>query len=306
MGAPGRCVGLVVATLSCGSQVGAGVDATGTTAGSATETSDPSTSSTTATTSTASSADASEGSSSTTGAAPDPCLEMQPPCSGECVSASLYAFDDAASCVADPVTACISGAYDPRVTSGRTFHRDGAFVLVGTPCGDAIAPDGWEECLRDGQDQPEGCACLCREGVCPGDEDRIALATCEVTELCPRLDADPFAPDEPETIACILTALRDRTPGVVSATYSTGFVFEDAIAYLDGSDTALAVRASGDDFVKCPDDASAWMDAERCTLAAPAVFDDCLAQTDSELLGQCFVASMTWFTACRPAEPICP
>jgi hypothetical protein len=121
---------------------------------------------------------------------------MQPPCSGACVSASLYAFDDSASCAADPVTACISGAYDPRATSGRTFHRDGAFVLVGTPCGSAIATDGWDECLLDGQDQPEGCACLCREGVCPGDDDRIALAACEVTELCPHLDVEVFAPDD--------------------------------------------------------------------------------------------------------------
>lgn len=298
---------VIPATLSCGPQADAGVDTAGTTAGSSAETTDSS-----ATTTTVSSADTSESSaatsesSSTTGAAPDPCLEMQPPCSGECVSASVHAFDDAASCADAPVTACISGAYDPGVTSGRSFHRDGAFVLVGTPCGDAVAPDGWDECLLDGQDQPEGCACLCREGVCPGDEDRIALSACEVTELCPHLDVEIFAPDEPETIACILTALRDRTPGMVSASYSTGFVFEDAITYLDGSDTALSVRASGDDFVKCPDDASAWMDAERCTLAAPAVFDDCLAQTDSELLGQCFVASMTWLAACRPAEPICP
>jgi hypothetical protein len=278
----------------------------GTTSGSTTAGTDPSATTTTTAVDTSESSAAASESSSTTGAAPDPCREMQPPCTGECVRASLYAFDDSVSCAADPVTACISGAYDPRATSGRTFHRDGAFVLVGTPCGDAVAPDGWDECLLDGQDQPEGCACLCREGVCPGDEDRVALAACEVTELCPHLDVEVFAPDEPETIACILTALRDRTPGMVSATYATGFIFEDAIAYLDGSDTALSVRASGDDFVICPDDASAWTDAERCTLAAPAVFDDCLAQTDSELLAQCFVASMTWFAACRPAEPICP
>lgn len=302
---------LVCATLSsaCGPQLDAAVDATSTSAGTINDGTDAFTTTTTS----ASSADATDGSSSgpsasssTTGAAPDPCREMQPPCSGDCVGASLYAFADSASCATEPVTGCLSGAYDPRATSGRTFYRDGAFVLVGTRCGDAIAPEGWEECLLDGQDQPDGCACLCREGVCSGDEDRLALAACEVTELCPHLYVEVFAPDEPETIACILTALRDRTPGVVSATFATGFTIESAIAYLDGSDTALAVRASGNDTAICPDDASSWMEAERCTLAAPTVFDDCLAYTDSELLAQCFVASMTWFAACRPAEPICP
>jgi hypothetical protein len=253
------------------------------------------------------SGDESEGSS--TGVAPDPCAAGTPPtCPAGCVEATVYTVDDVASCdiVAPNATRCVSGTTAPSPRVPLTFHRGDEFVMLDVVCGDAIELDGWDECDLVGADDPAGCACFCREGVCPGDEDRLAVEACEVEALCPPLEIETGAPIDPDAAACILTALRDRTPGFHESAWTTGKTLERTLAFGDGSDTLRIVQHRADDFLVCPDDASGWEPAERCTLAAPEVFDACLAETDQQLLAQCLIPEMTWFTApCEAESPAC-
>jgi hypothetical protein len=220
------------------------------------------------------------------------------------VVSEVYDIDDMASCAATSTARCISGTFAPDATEKRTFYRDDAFVLIGTTCGSSVEPsDGWTECRVD-DDSPPGCACFCREGACPHDEDRLAFMACGFEMLCELVDIGPVGPTAGDP-QCVLTALRDRTPGAVTTRLSTGFQYEETLAHFDGSDEALIVQATAHDSTTCPDDASRWMDAQRCTLAAPQVFDDCLAEPDPELQSTCLVPSMTWFTSCETTSPTC-
>lgn len=257
--------------------------------------------------STEGSADESDGSS--TGAPVDPCATGTPPmCPDGCVEATVYELIDVESCetATNPSSRCVSGTIGTRPRAPRTFHRDEGFVMLDVVCGDAIELDGWDECDLVGEGDPAGCACFCREGVCPGDEDRLAIDACEVKEVCPVLELETGAPIDADAAACILTALRDRTPGFHESAWTTGKMLERTLAFGDGTDTLRIVQHRADDFIVCPDDASGWEPAERCTLAAPAVFDACLAETDPQALTNCLIPEATWFTGpCELESPAC-
>ncbi len=251
--------------------------------------------------------DESEGSS--TGEPVDPCAGGTPPmCPAGCVEARVYAVGDATTCEIDPspTTRCVSGSTAPTPPAPRTFHRGDEFVMLDAACGNAIELDGWDECDLVGDGDPAGCACFCREGVCPGDEDRLAVEACEVDEVCPLLEFETGAPIDADAAACILTALRDRTAGFHESAWTTGKTLERTLAFSDGTDTLRVVQHRADDFLVCPDDASGWEPAERCILAAPEVFDACLAETDPQALAHCLIPEETWFTGpCELESPAC-
>jgi hypothetical protein len=244
--------------------------------------------------------------SSSTGAPPDPCSASSPPsCPDGCTDALVYHVDDLATCAVSSTYECVSGEHVRDPATLHSYYRDDGFVLVGTVCGSYVAlDDAWLECRIAEPSDPPGCVCFCREGVCPGDEDYVAFTACAFDDLCPVVEVGAIGPDSGDPV-CVLAALRDRTPGVVETRFSNGFVFEHSVVHIDGSDIALVVQATGNDSAQCLDDVSLWTDAQRCTLASPDVFEDCLAETDDELLGICLIASMTWFTSCRPTEPSC-
>jgi hypothetical protein len=246
-----------------------------------------------------------EADSSSTGTTPDPCGASSPPdCPEGCTESVVYRVDDLATCLASSTYACVSGEHADDPASGRSFWQGDRFVLVGTYCGDDVAPDStWNECLADDPAAPSGCDCFCREGVCPGEEDYAAFLACEFDAPCPVSEVAAIGIDSGDP-ACVLTALRDRTPGVQETRYA-GFLYEHSLVHLDGGETALVVEERDTENVSCPGRASLWTDAQRCTLASPAVFDACLAETDDELIGNCLVPSATWFTSCSPAEPSC-
>jgi hypothetical protein len=244
---------------------------------------------------------------SSTGEPLDPCSAADPAggCPDGCIEASVYSIDDVVACTATSTRQCVSGSFDDTPAPPGTYYSGNGFVIVGDgPCGEYVALDGWTECRLDAPEQPAACNCLCREGVCHGDEDRLALAMCGADVLCPPVTADPFAPFDYDAARCILTALRDRTPGVVSAGYSTSYTLDQATAYLDGTDVARAVQAEAGDLIVCPGAISPWKEAEDCTLAAPAVFAACLARDDDEL-AECMQGSDVWFGECTPAAPSC-
>lgn len=256
-------------------------------------------------TSTSEDSTAQEDDGSSTGTSYDPCGAYRPPeCPEGCTEATLYTLEDLDTCWAMESYVCVAGEHIDEPASGRTFWRDDGFVMVGTYCGDDVAPDAtWNECLADDPAAPPGCACFCREGLCPGEEDYAAFLACEFDAPCPVSEVGAIGIDsgDPE---CVLTALRDRTHGVQETRFA-GFLYEHDLVYLDGSETALVVAERDDENHSCPARASLWTDARRCTLAAPAVFEACLEETNEEAIGQCLVPSTTWFTSCSPAEPSC-
>jgi hypothetical protein len=262
-------------------------------------------SSSTGASSTETSADEPEGSS--TDAPLDPCAAGTPPeCPEGCVEATVYALgDDDADCTASNPSRCVSGSFAPSPRTTRTFYRGDEFVVIGSACGNEIELEGWDECDLVGADDPPGCACFCREGVCPGDEDWLVLQECRTPELCPPFEFEIFGPIDPDAAACILTALRDRAAGEHSITWRSSYVEQHTVTFLDGSESVQIVQHLTNDVLDCPGDESGWEPAEHCTLAAPETFDSCLTETDPKLLTNCLIPEMTWFIACEPTAPTC-
>jgi hypothetical protein len=225
-------------------------------------------------------------------------------CPAECSLVSVWHISNGVECQATLQLGCVAHSHAPESEIARTFYADGAFVTDGGFCGERLIPDGWAECHLGGVDQPPECDCFCQDGVCPGDEDRLELEACGVESLCAHAGNDAWPPFDRDDAVCVLTALRDRTPGFVEATYSNGFSSEHTRAYLDGSNEVTIVQELVEDFGGCPA-GSWWNDAQRCTLTDPAVFDACMAG-DDWAIGDCLKASTNWFESCRPAEPSCP
>lgn len=120
-----------------------------------------------------------------------------------------------------------------------------------------------------GEPLPEACACLemgddaCGARIC----DHVALE-CEGSCMEEEVEIDEDA------LTCVLTALRDRTPGLVSAsTYEAGGQYSSStrITILpDG--TALSAGSGASDLSWCTESVS------LAELRPPSYFDDCLGK----------------------------
>jgi hypothetical protein len=258
--------------------------------------------------STSSSGDATtstEESSSTGPTLEEICATADPKaCPPECTVIEVYNRSELGECSFISQYACAASDHAAAAGVARTFYSHGSFVIDGDICGMERIPDGWAECFVDRVNDPPECACFCRDGVCPGDADRLALEACGVDQICAYAGNDEWPQYDRDDALCVLAALRDRTPGMVEANYSTGFTSEHTRAYLDGTNEVTIVQELVEDFGGCPA-GSWWNDAQRCTLTAPAVFDACMAG-DDWAIGDCLKASTNWFESCRPAEPSCP
>lgn len=130
-----------------------------------------------------------------------------------------------------------------------------------------------------------GCECILEEDH-PGEPTTPASPLCG-EPLCADVAAGcggarcggegrPFAIDDPAALECALTALRDRTPGIVTWSWSElGGQYDDAGYVLVNADgTAVRRRWGWDDL-----DYAAG-DAVLGALPPPEHFDACLAEAD--------------------------
>jgi len=143
------------------------------------------------------------------------------------------------------------------------------------------------------------CVCDTVENVRRDEQDR--LLACGWEQPCETAlfgyNANAGAPIySAHQAECLFTALRDRARGRFDSSYdaATGFVLNEHSDYtflLDGSETPLVLRTSYDG-AQGPWNALRDFHVERCTLAAPEVFDQCLADPESctqarDWLGSC-------------------
>jgi hypothetical protein len=161
-------------------------------------------------------------------------------------------------------------------------------------------------------ENPYATSCLCESG--PKD-DLIALNSCGTSEcFVPTLiggssgatwDTEALTSGEYKR-DCLLTALRDRTPGLY------GLVQEPAPLTLPRTDWAFWVTIDGDVLRAARDRSSEegtnsattmvydeYRSAERCNLASVDYFQNCLSSSTA-------CTDMTeWFTDCEPSAPAC-
>ena len=125
-------------------------------------------------------------------------------------------------------------------------------------------------------EQPPGCECVVDD---PGVEDVPTPPSPLICgdDLCPMLvanydfDLNDYALENPEDLECVLTALRDRTPGVIRWVDDDGGQFTD-YGYILIAEDGGAIRrnwgAQDLSYVVSP--------AELGSLHLPMVYEDCL------------------------------
>ncbi len=156
------------------------------------------------------------------------------------------------------------------------------------------------------------------------EADNEALAACG-TAACPDGFAQRIEGGQPysfNAMACIVQAMRDRTPGLYRVTLDH--------TYSNGSDEAeytIWITASGEVEVGVAHSTSyeetleeGWDPTERCSLKPQAFFEDCLtavnadepAQSNEAAFACIYPGSETdesqelpWFESCEAQAPTC-
>jgi hypothetical protein len=159
----------------------------------------------------------------------------------------------------------------------------------------------------------------------PNEEDYRTLESCNVGNGClirrvrgygnpPYLELGGYQ--------CLLSALRDRTPGrhTLRTDYSDSCQWDREVLVVDSDGNVFVSSAhnySGGSPLSCPrDPCLSYGVTERCTLKPPSFFDDCLAlgmepstgggagapDGDWALPMECY----RWYMDCESAEPNCP
>jgi hypothetical protein len=239
----------------------------------------------------------------------DPCLADTPPnCGPECTPIVAYGDGDGPCGVDTTIngaeTFCASLGEpvddDYRSTYYATIDDRMWFAFTNQACVETLPalPIEWTEC-SGAVGEPEFCACGCAQDVCGFEAEAVLLEGCGYDAPCEVVDpveADPYSAGA----LCMLTALRDRTSAALTIV-SEGQAVERRV-YVDG-DTAQHLRKTPISICTGPL-AGAWDPAERCELADPQYFEDCLA-AEGEAQFECLdVAS--WFVDCATRAAACP
>lgn len=177
------------------------------------------------------------------------------------------------------------------------------WLVVGQPCGGDPPPNvpaGWSECTG-APGEPEPCTCLCGTNGCPSVVMTELLESC-FDRLCGELVPHGLGRLPSEYDLCVLTALRDRVPGLVEMRLEQ-FVVADYRAHLDGGEQVQFTKRSASGVCSSPLQGQ-WEHVESCTLQPPSFFDDCLTAEGPDL--QSCLAGVSWVTDCQPAAPTCP
>jgi len=138
--------------------------------------------------------------------------------------------------------------------------------------------------------------------VCPGETDAVVLENCAVDSPCP--EAFLSSCDSPG-VECLLSALRDRTPG----RYEFSFDYPNQLVswrlVVDGNGDAQATYVHLFD-IACA--TGIWQPARACRLADPQVFTDCLV-VEGSCIEICFPDQFSltgWLVDCVDMPASCP
>jgi hypothetical protein len=160
----------------------------------------------------------------------------------------------------------------------------------------------------------------------PNEENYQKLQSCNVGNRCSMRRVRGYG--EPHYLwlgghECLLSSLRDRTPGTYSlyTEHSDSCQWDNEVLVVDTDGNVFVSSAhdySGGPPQSCPRDSCLSYGAtRRCTLMPPDFFDECLAlglepstgggagaapDDDWTLPPECYV----WYTDCYLAEPTCP
>jgi hypothetical protein len=147
---------------------------------------------------------------------------------------------------------------------GNTMHRHALLLFFA-----ALACDPASECQDEAFENPQR---ICAEASFPANE----FADDDLEELN---DAGKAS------LECILVALRDRTPGLVSwVDGERGDVFWESWSLTIASDGRARAAGRGDyDLESCS------LETSVVELRRPDYFDDCLAQTSVEERRRCLI-----------------
>lgn len=148
-----------------------------------------------------------------------------------------------------------------------------------------------------------------------GDEDYLAMQACELTSVCPEwhqmfAESEPYG-DAPERL-CVWEGLRDGTLGRYTylADYEFGNGHNDTHNILHvHADRKVTFVQHHDGYLEEEGPYDTYTDAMTCTLREPAFFDACpeadLFDLECYWLPHNFTTSITWFTDCTAAGPMC-
>jgi hypothetical protein len=302
---------LSTVVLACGPEAGGDETPVGTT--TETDTTSTSTGTADSTSMPASDVDgdttapADTGSGSTTGdELVDPCLAGVPPdCGPECTPIVAYAEGDGACGVDGTVNGAASFCAslgepvgdDYRSTFYATIDDHVWIAFTNHPCIENLPalPIAWTECTG-AAGEPEVCTCGCAQDVCGWEAELDVLEACGFATPCGAVN--PSNPDD-EDLACVLTALRDRTPGMHTVDPESG-EYEHRV-FVDG-DSAQHLRRIFGGICTGPFIAT-WQPAQTCELQPPAYFDACLQLPPER--GSCAQPS-DWFVECEETPASCP
>jgi hypothetical protein len=247
----------------------------------------------------------------------DPCTSADPidGCPNGCMDVVAYlGTGDDIDTSSTGLRMCI-GRGDPLAADYRSawwsdIGSERRFLVAGHGCGlqlHATPLEAWHECGTT-PDEPAECGSLCAQDVCPGEQDAIALAACDVSTPCPAVQ-QMYLCEPTDALRCIHAALADRQSG----RYELEFHFPNlwtAWTLVVATNGSVQVVSMRNDTNACHSAFNGlWMRSETCTLADPEFFTGCAeAMTwcggdsdacQSESLGG-------WLTDCEPTVPECP
>lgn len=159
-------------------------------------------------------------------------------------------------------------------------------------------PIEWTECAGT-DDEPAACRYLCAHDVCPGEVDVATLRSCMVDEPCG--DIGLPGPCDQGGVACLYTAMRDRTPGryELSIGYPNSDVSWTLLIEPDGD-----VRATVIDEYEIFCAAGLWQPARTCSLVDPTYFDACMTTCGKDCLPETS-ALFGWLVDCVDEPAVC-
>jgi hypothetical protein len=237
----------------------------------------------------------------------DPCLVFEPPdCGSECTTITAYGPGDGA-CGVDATpnglrTFCASLGEPVADTYRSTFFAeiDGVTWVAFTnqPCIESLSgmPVAWNEC-SGAAGEPEVCTCGCAHDVCGWEAEADLLVGCGLPTPCQTID--PGLPSAEDRI-CVLTALRDRTPSVLTV-YPESAKYEHRV-YVDGVGAQHLRRVFGG--ICTGPFVATWQPSQLCELQPPAYFDACLQATARDQIA-CMNPN-DWFESCAETPAFCP
>jgi hypothetical protein len=154
--------------------------------------------------------------------------------------------------------------------------------------------------------------CVCEPSDSPDKPVYDDLVACDLDDPCPRSVRTNYSPTITWTDGlCMLTAFRDRTPGIYHhasvLSQDSGEYITDITFLLGGDDQVLMLRTTTN--ALAPGNAvREYLPTWSCTLSSYEVLDACITAGTEAQPGQTLCdGTEDWFDTCETAvDPVCP